>query len=181
MIRYVQNSQDPAWPKLLAYFKSEFPPETREPDEELIAEVDDKSRLDTRYLIWEEAGEFAGFVRFAVLQETKAKFIYHIAVVPSFRRRAIGLELLLAVLGQYIELPTLAEVDPEGLDGFWQNADVLSASYTQPALRPDTPPMPFHLIVLGQVFCRREAIASFYREVWQLPADHPFVVKAVKG
>ncbi len=49
MIEEILSLEDPRFDALLALFHVEFPPETREPDEELFEEIRTGSY---RYLVW---------------------------------------------------------------------------------------------------------------------------------
>lgn len=177
MISEVRSSADPRFAALLAIFHSEFPPHTREPDEQLIAEVDGRWPLPYRYFVW-EAPEVQGFIRFALLPKTKALFVIHIAVAPSGRGQGIGSHLLSAAQATAPGLPVVCEVDPEEAMDWWKGrgARTITPAYTQPALRPETEPVPFHLMAIGEV--SDTLIPDFYREVWSLDANHPFVQRA---
>jgi GNAT superfamily N-acetyltransferase len=184
-IREVRGSGDLAFTEVLRIAHSNFSRSFLEPEEELILEVDGRSRLPYRYLIW-DSGPVKAFARFTPLKTINAGFIVHIAVDEPFRREGIGLQLLDAVheaIGGR-EVPLLAEVEAGAPLEWWlakAGAQVLSRTYTQPALHQDTEPQDLHLLMRGTVRNRNELIVDFYREVWELPPDHPYVTKSLAG
>jgi GNAT superfamily N-acetyltransferase len=178
----IRGSGDPHWPPLLALFHAEFPPETREPDTQLVAEADGGWPLPYRYFVWAEPS-VRGFVRFVLLPKTQALFVIHIAVAPDARRRGIGARLLDAVRATAPHAPVVCEVDPEEAMPWWQarGARTVTPTYTQPALRPETEPVPFHLMAIGDVPDPAGWVEAFYREVWDLSPAHPLVRHALAG
>lgn len=182
MISEITSSSDPRFAALLKLFHEEFPPETREPDEQLIAEADRRWPLAYRYLVWSEP-LVTGFVRFVHLEQTGVLFVIHIAVAPEGRGKGIATRLLEAMRQEAPGLPIVCEVDPHEAMDWWigRGAEKVTSTYTQCALRPETAPVPFNLMAIGEIADPRAMIASFYREVWGLEADHPFVVKAQEG
>lgn len=180
MIAELHSSKDPRFEALLALFHQEFTPETREPDEQLIAEVDGQWPLPYRYFVWADP-DVEGFIRFVHLPQTEALFVIHVAVAPASRGKGIGSQLLAAVRATAPGLPIVCEVDPEEAMDWWRGrgARTVTPSYTQPALRPETKPVPFHLMAIGEP--KPTLVADFYREVWELEPDHPFVQRAQRG
>lgn len=177
MIHEITSSQDQHWQPLLRLFHATFPPETREPDEQLVAEADRRYRLPFRYLVWLDPG-VVGFMRFATLPRSGVEFVVHIAVAPSHRGRGIAAELLARAAP-----PIVAEVEVGAAMRFWskQGARTISETYTQPALRPETPPMPFHLMAIGEITDPERLVECFYEEVWEREADDPMVRRATEG
>jgi GNAT superfamily N-acetyltransferase len=182
MISEIKGSNDPRFAALLKIFHEEFPPETREPDEQLYAEADGQWPVPYRYLVWSEP-LVTGFVRFVHLKDTGALFVIHIAVLPEARGKGNAIRLLAAVRQEAPDLPIVCEVDPHEAMEWWtaRGAETITSTYTQCALRPETEPVPFHLMRIGEVPDPKAFIASFYREVWGLEPDHPFVLKAQEG
>jgi GNAT superfamily N-acetyltransferase len=168
----------------MALFQDEFPPETREPDAELIAEVDGHtSGPRYRYWAWVEGERLMGFVRATLLPETLAHFVIHIVTRSEARGKGVGSALLAHVRNQAPGVPVVCEVEPGEAMRWWtaRGGRTLTPTYTQPALRPDTEPVPFHLVVIGSPADGPTFVQSFYREVWRLPEGHPFVARAVAG
>ncbi|MGV3617156.1 MAG: GNAT family N-acetyltransferase [Fimbriimonas sp.] len=182
MIAEVRASSDPRFTQLLALFHQEFPPETREPDEELIAEVEGRAPLPYRYFVWQTTG-VDGFVRFVRLPKTDVLFVIHIAVSPGARGGGVGTRLLEAVKATAPGLPIVCEVDPHEAMAWWRarGARPISTSYTQPALRQETEPVAFHLMAIGDVGNRVQFVSKFYEEVWSIPGDHAYLRQCVLG
>jgi len=179
MIRELNSVQDPAFPALMELFHSEFPPETREPDARIREEVEERFRLPFRYWVAEDP-EFAGFVCFVRLSEMA--FVIHLAVIPSKRGKGLGTRLLQIVRENAGE-PIIAEVEQGEPMRWWagQGARVLTPPYTQPALRPETSPVPFNLMAIGAVADPPALVRRFYSEAFELPAHDPLVQRAVAG
>ena len=182
MIREVLNPGK-TWDRLMELFHATFPPETRESDEQLLTEIQGHSNLRFRYWAWETDGELAGFIRAVHLPQTNAWFVIHIATASGHRGLGIGRALLSQAAQEASGRPILCEVEPGPPMAWWirQGARTLSATYTQPALHADTAPVPFHLMAIGRVDDASQVVTGFYREAWDLPSDHPFVLRTLEG
>ncbi|AIE87096.1 GNAT family N-acetyltransferase [Fimbriimonas ginsengisoli] len=124
----------------------------------------------------------AAFARFAVLYSAEFAFLIHIAVDEPWRGQGIGTALLQRVLQDASPLPLLVEIDREGPVLEWyerQGFHVVSETYTQPAVRPETGPVRFALFAHGHIPDRSEMVVRFYQSVWELKPDHPFVREAL--
>lgn len=177
MIVPISSSKDPRVLGLLRLAHLLFPPALIEPDAQLLAEMDGKGHLPYRYSVWEEDG-VVGFVRFASLS-FGPKYVVHLGVDPDRQGRGIGGALLRSVGVETI----LLEVG-NGREIVWwrrHGAETLTPTYTQPSLRPETPPCPLNLMAIGHVVDTRQTVEAFYREVWQRPGDDPLVRLAVAG
>lgn len=181
MICEVTSPSDPNWNGLHALFCLEFPPETREPDDVLLAEIDGRSEIPFRYWVALRDGHVVGFIRAARLS-MGATFVIHLATDSRFRNQGIGKGLLTHVIAQ-LGPPVICEVEPGTPMEWWvhQGARCITPTYTQPALRPDTEPVPFHLMAIGSIGNERELIESFYSKAWGLAPNHPFVLAALEG
>lgn len=182
MIRELRSVYDPAFRRLTALYEAEFPRATREPVERLEAELRGDYRVPFRFFL-DERDEGLGFVRFAALEATQAMFVLHIAVSAGLRRRGVGEGLVAAVRSERPNWPLLAEVEPGVASAWWERrgARVVSETYTQPALYPDTALVPLRLVAIGRVEDPGKLITTFYDEVWELGGDDPLVTRARAG
>jgi GNAT superfamily N-acetyltransferase len=174
------SSSDPRFERLLDLAHALFPPAVLEPDAELRDEVDGQSRLPYRYLVWEEQGGVAGFVRFVRLP-MDVGFAIHIGVDPERERKGIGKRLLRAAW-ERMECPViLAEVEAGAPLTWWhkQGAEIVTRRYTQPALRPGGEEVPLNLVAIGPWRSVPHLVERFYEEVWGLPETDAFVQRAV--
>lgn len=194
-IRELQGTDDPLVVPVFSLYHDEFDLACRDPDEQVWQEIMGKSRLPYRIHLVEGDGRLAGFMRWVDLPLTRAAFVVHIAVDRDWRGTGLG-QGLLGVLPT--DRPALFEVErvrdathPEDretrkrrLDWFArQGARLVTPDYTQPALHPDTEPVPLHLLAIRRELLPdlHKAVENFYREVWQLPNTDPLVQKAVAG
>lgn len=177
MIVDLNSALDPRVPAVLDLAHRLFPPATLEPDEQLLAEMDGRSRLPCRYRVWDEGG-VAGFIRFVRLG-SGATMVFHIGVEPAQRRKGIGAALLQSVGAGTL----MAEVEMGAPMKWWLQAGArpLTTTYTQPALRPETEPCAFTLMAIGELEDVPRSIEEIYREVWKLKPDHQMVRKALAG
>lgn len=180
MIHRIEGPGDPAWVGTLALFREVFPPATREPDEQILAEVRGEWRLPFEYFAWLEQGQVLGFLRSCRLPLAGAVYVSHIATQECAQGRGIGSSLLVAATQG---TTYVCEVEPGPAMDWWTNrgASTLTPTYTQPALRPETEPVPFHLMVNRRPVDPVSFVESYYLEAWGLGRDHPMVVCAVGG
>ena len=182
MIVPIRSSATDEFEGVLALAHRLFPPETREPDETWRAEADGASRVPYRYLVWKEDEAVAGFVRFASLL-MGVGFVIHLGVLAEHRGRGIGGALLRLAreAGEPDRAVWLAEVEVGDPLQWWrrQGAETVTDSYAQPALRPETAPVPLNLVALGPWRTVPGLVERFCAEVWGLGADDPLVRRAV--
>jgi GNAT superfamily N-acetyltransferase len=170
---------------VLRIYHASFDRAYREPDERLRQELRGEYRLPFRFLLAEEGGEILGFARFCRVREEGFGFLIHIAVAEGSRGRGIGTALLQRVVAE--AGPIVAEIDREGPVRRWYERNgfsALSETYTQPALHPDTVPVGFCLSISNWPEPARSSesiVCAFYRSVWELESEHPFVREALQG
>lgn len=181
MIRELKTLNDPLWPALAALYESSFDRASREPLSRLEEELRGDYRLPFRFLVEEMEDELQGFARWCSLGETG--FLIHLAVDPTVQGRGIGKGLINAILREQPRLLLEADAEDDRLTRFYGGfgAKILTSTYTQLALHADTRPVEYALTGIGDFDDPVKTIREFYRQVWQLPAGHPYVVRAVEG
>ncbi|RYG34434.1 GNAT family N-acetyltransferase [bacterium] len=181
MIRPLKKLDDPLWPALLALYEAAFDRDSREPNEQLEAEIQAEYRLPFQFLVDEKDGELRGFARWCDLGY--AGFLIHLAADPKCQGGGIGTGLMKAVLAESERMLLEAHGEDERLMRFYRrfSARILTPNYVQPALHADTEPVAFSLIGIGTFEDPKGTVEAFYRDIWELPPDHPFVLQAVEG
>lgn len=181
MIRQLKTLDDPLWPALVELYESTFDRDLREPTAQLEGEVLGRSRLPLCFFVDGEDGALRGFARWCDLGWSA--FLIHLAVSPAIQSRGIGQGLMKAILASRTRLLLETEAEDERLMRFYGKfgARILTPTYTQPALYEDTDSVGFALVCIGDFPDCERTVHDFYRDVWELPGDHPFVVRAIEG
>lgn len=152
-------------------------------------------------------GQLAGFAFYGLLSRPSFAFLIYIAVEPRHRGAGIGAKLFAEVVrraqahsaerGDILEA-VLLEVErvddaPNEAGRFEriarlrffekQGARILSRTYTQPALRPNSNPVPLNLLwlPLRETAKPGSLVQSLYRRAFAIDDEHPFVAQALEG
>lgn len=181
MIRPLTRLDDPLWPTLVALYEASFDRDSREPLERLESEVEGSYRLPFQFLVDEQDGKLRGFARWCDLGY--AAFLLHLATDPECRGEGIGATLVNAILAKSERMILEADDEDERLMRFYGRfgGRILTPTYTQLSLHEDTEPVPYALLGIGDFPDPQTTVESFYRDVWELPPDDPYVRKAVGG
>jgi N-acetylglutamate synthase-like GNAT family acetyltransferase len=195
--RTLCSVDDPLWPSLIALYEASFPIEERDPTQSLVSELAGKGRLQTQFVVAEEGGCLVGFCRSAELAHCDATWIIHIAVLPESQSSGVGGSLIDHVRSKCPGRLLLAEVDrlEDALSEEdlrlrerrmrWfraLGAEMVTRTYTQPALGPGGRAVRMYLLRIGAVSVpNEELIRAFYREAWQMDPSEAHVALALQG
>lgn len=197
-LRRIRSSSDPLAEEALDLLEFLFPPEELEPREVIEAEFDG-SPFET--WIFEDEDEFlGGVVRGRVSTDGSWVWVVHVGLRPDLRGDGWGGRLLLAGIealcgshpecrGTFLEVERLADsldehdrqIRARRLRFFEKlGAEVVSETYIQAPVRPETGPVPLNLLWLSrgesEGLPNQADIEEFYKTAFGLPADHPFVL-----
>lgn len=157
---------------------------TLEPEEQLRAEMAQVWGMPVRYMVAEDAGEVVGVVRWLWLPKSQAQFIIHLVTARERRGEGIGSRLLEAVRADALQARVVLETEPDDESARWwrsRGAWTVSSTYRQPPLHADTGPMPFDLMVIGDVEDPEQFVRSFYGEAWERGEEDEYVQEALRG
>ncbi len=164
-------------------FREAFSEATREPDEQIWAELRGTYRLPMRVRLWMDADEVVGLARYTYLSSVDTIWLVHLAVDLNRRGAGLGTEMLREVIGSS-DVPVIAEVDPGTRVQAWYERfgfETISSTYSQPALHMHTDPVSLHLMSSRTIPDTAEFIKAFYAEAWAIQAASPLVAAALKS
>lgn len=200
-MRELLSPRDAAVPSFLDLMEQLFPPEEREPREEIAATLGKPGSL--RSFVVEDDGQVSGLCRGVLVPEVKGGWIVHIGFIPSARGGGRGaklfreMEAALAAGGPYegtiVEVERLEDAQESEKQGrqkrlAWfggMGAIPLASTYIQPPSSSATPPVLLNLLWVpavgktGVPLRPEEMIKGFYAGAFGLDEQHPYVLSAL--
>ncbi len=200
-LRRIQSSSDPSADGALDLLEFLFPPEELEPREVIEAEFDG-SPFET-WIFEDEDGFLGGVLRGRTAPDGSWAWVVHVGLRPDLRGEGWGGQLLLAGIdaltqnchncqGVFLEVERLEDAVTEAdklirsrrLRFFERlGAGLLSSTYIQPSVRPETGPVPLNLFWLPRAGKEKlpvsGVIEEFYSAAFGLESSHPYVLSTL--